>query len=118
MGTKPAAGLASISPPKSCSARVEISTTPGASGKALDELGELEAALIAEIDVDEHDIGLLLGDLTQRFRGRRGRPQHIEVVPREARGRGLEEGLIVVHDQTAQSHRPQHRTAIWAAHYS
>ena len=47
-----------------------------------------------------------------------GSAYDIEAIPREARGRYLEKGLVVIHDQAAQSHGAQDGTRIWAAHYS
>jgi hypothetical protein len=74
--------------------------------------GQIEATLLPEIDVDEHYVGLLLDNLVYRFRARPCCPHDFEVFSRQARGRNLEEGLVVVHDQTAQGHVLEHRTGL------
>jgi hypothetical protein len=75
LGRNPTAGLAAIRSAKSSGSWVEISTMCGLrSGRVLDEsVGDVEAALVSEVEVDESDV----------------RPQSVWATNLQSEGKGV-----------------------------
>jgi hypothetical protein len=85
-GRKPATGLAAI--------RV-----------VLDEaLHKVEAALLAQRDVDQEDVRSQRLGLAERFGAGRRDARDGQALSLEEHARGLEEGVVVVDDQQANRH--------------
>ena len=65
---------------------------------------ELQAALVAEEDVYEDDVGTPGVDFTKRFGPRGGDAGHLDSLPLEEDTGCLQELLVVVDDQAADRH--------------
>ena len=74
-------------------------------------LRKLEAALVPERDIDEHDIRLKRRGLSQRIRTRRRDPRNRQSFSLEESSSRPQEAWIVVDDKTADPIEPASQTA-------
>jgi hypothetical protein len=75
---------------------------------------ELEAVLVAQVDVDENDVGAQFVNLRQYVGSGCRDADDFHLLGVQPRARGLEKPLVVVDDQAAQGH--EHRVAAPPAH--
>ena len=70
--TNPAAGLASISSAKSCAVCVEtrITTEPAAPVRTVELLGDVEATLVTEVEIDQRHVRSQLFETPKRISAR------------------------------------------------
>ena len=65
---------------------------------------QLESAFPTEVDVDQRDVGLQLGDLPRSLGPGPGSPHDIEALFGEQTAHFLSEARVVIDDQAAQRH--------------
>jgi hypothetical protein len=79
---------------------------------------EVEAVLVAEADVDEHDVRAELLLQSQRVGAGGGDPDDLDAFPLEQDARGVEEGSVVVDDEAADGQLRSARRRVDAARRS
>ena len=72
--------------------------------------GEVEAALVAEVDIDEHDVRLKLVGVPDRLGARRRHGHHLDPLALQERAGSLQEMGVVVDDQDSRGHRTGSRS--------
>jgi hypothetical protein len=66
--------------------------------------GQLEPALLTEVDVDQRDVWPQLGDLPKSLGPRPGSPDDIQTLFGEQTAHFLSEARVVIDDQATQRH--------------
>ena len=83
-------------------------------GRAVIQLpGKLEAVLVAEVDVDERDVGPELGHELNRLSAVRRDTDHFQPLASEQVSGALEEEGVVVDNQTPERHLQRIANHVW-----